>query len=1143
MPAFEKGAQRSPQPHRGPAPHGLDFHGSSGSVEQSNTFSSFIRGESFHGSSGSVEQSNTFSSFNRGESFHGSSGSVEQSNNNTSSARTARNVPRSLVDTAFSGSAPSTLDGTDDSHPGYAATAGDPSLDLLGQTQTDAWPCRQCTFLNVAASPTCVMCDTQRLDENASHRYPSDVDEWPCRKCTFLNPATARTCTMCNAIKQEGSTWRGGLSTVTSTTSQRALGFSGYGQYPSLSDTADRSKADPSADDSDEDAPLAPRRRLTRRRAGVASDTTPEESDESKPFAPRRLTTRRTGYISADPDDEAEAERDGETFQTEIDQASEHEHEHDHGHGHGHSHVHVHDHAEDDSADGEDDGQDDEDDDEECYDAEAALLEEVREVLGIDSDADNEDPDAQESDAQESDAESGYESATPPGGSKKRARKAGTAESRFETGIPPGGSKKRTRRGDTPLLRRLQQKKPTRKLSLWLDPTKFVHLDLGEDDPPAWWYEEGHADDQRVYQRAREQMTECFQKRKNQANGYGLMSYQERLCPFRKETLRMLQDHEAFPADKLADIFLGGMCKYRQWLMGLNRPPTAEEIRGIPRATRKQLAGFGVYTDVVTINGRHYMYTGSGTAKEGVGFRWRTGYEGPLRLVQTGKKPSPPFRESHVSVLLQPDAKASIRLRASWDPQTISPSLVVLMEAALIDFEDTMNEAIPEDVPVAGRPKSFESWERVHCRAFRDAAREAYPSGRARSKAIGLNRISPYKQGPNTGVMTHRLRVFAAQGDKCLCCGKERQISSRKHGMLSVEASFPMPGVPIICVSCWDRWRLVGDKSEDAARKFSDARKKSSKNLRRPKQDLCFACRRTYHGTLTACLPGHPNGGVCGSCWGDWKKNKDKQSEDEWLADRNKLEGVQRMKGSKAPPMEGAKPKDTSGVCFACKNQVDKLVQTDRLPSHQGVSICQPCTNSYRRISGEKDFIGEAAWLRERALKQRQPVDENDPRDPCFACNEKHDTLRTTTTLAGNPGVKLCTPCVSSWKNCKGVLSEASWLGYRRAGMKNMYGVMQKARAPAPAATAPAPAPAPAPAVPARCFACNKEADPLRVSKILPSNQGVKLCVACSGSWPQNLKKDTPLDEDVWLAARKGGRAAMAAAVKAAAEKAAAASA
>lgn len=239
---------------------------------------------------------------------------------------------------------------------------------------------------------------------------------------------------------------------------------------------------------------------------------------------------------------------------------------------HPHEHAHNHDHVEsgDDDADydaaaraGDDD---DGDDDDPRFDAEQI---ERDELLGVSVDHDDDDDIVEELGGA-----SGDES-------------------------PPDPLKGLTRRAEGKGARVAQQK---RKRSGTFIPVRFDvaayrRLELGVDGPPDWWVEQDLANDLPTYEKGRKDLEECFRKRIEQAREYEGKKY-DSACPLRRDILAKLL-HKSWTAEKFADVFMSGMCRYRQWLTGLGRAPNAKEIRGIPRATSQQLAMFAVYTDML----------------------------------------------------------------------------------------------------------------------------------------------------------------------------------------------------------------------------------------------------------------------------------------------------------------------------------------------------------------------------------------------------------------------------------------------------------------------------------------------------------------------------------------------------------------
>jgi hypothetical protein len=132
--------------------------------------------------------------------------------------------------------------------------------------------------------------------------------------------------------------------------------------------------------------------------------------------------------------------------------------------------------------------------------------------------------------------------------------------------------------------------------------------------------------------RGRNLLEEMFTKRKLEASQWAgeIGSIQ---CPFRKD---VLQKFQSMSAESLADFILSGMCRYRQWLMGLGRPPSREEHAAIPGPTSEELASWGVYVDITGDADSEGRYVGSATAVGGVGQRWWQGYELKIETLRNG---------------------------------------------------------------------------------------------------------------------------------------------------------------------------------------------------------------------------------------------------------------------------------------------------------------------------------------------------------------------------------------------------------------------------------------------------------------------------------------------------------------------------
>ncbi|KAM0708969.1 hypothetical protein Q7P35_003005 [Cladosporium inversicolor] len=794
MPALEKSAKRSPPPPRGVAPSVQTFCGSSRSREQSNTNSN---GDTFHGSSRSVEQSNITSSSIKGdEPFHESSRFVEQSNSTTRRGSTAGNVPRTLVENTFGEQGPIVLDDADGNSPGYAAAAAGPS--------TNAWPCRKCTFLNEATSLVCAVCDTWNLDEDededAPSLRPSDNEEWACYQCTFINTATVLACTMCSAVKQQGSTWRGNLPNAAGDRSQRALNFSAYGSYLSQTDKANRFEPETSEEDSDDDIPLAPRRRSTGQRAVVDSEASdadavkqrpsqsshndvddPNHSSESLPVAPRRRSTRKPTFTVSDasaedndaslpdvdslvPRRRSTRKRNATTFEAaEEELANERT---------GRSSD-----DEFDEVDSEHDSDDEEEDD--CSDVDD--LEEIREQLEADE-------------ILEAFGEAGLAALKVSQEVERDFLENDEDEGYAEPEPKPSGKRKRT-------VGKQPARKRQAKYSVgnnFLDPDNYQHLDLGPENVPKWFSKLSAEAVAEKHAKAREYLVEYYASLKLEAKDLRLPL--PRTSRFSRATLRIFQSPRWTP-ERLADLFLEEQSLYVRYLYALPRPPTTAEHNAIPAPTRDQLKGSIVYSKLIATPDKEYRYGGSGTSRFGGGMRlWA--YNKMLRTYHTADDQPVNLAESQYGVMMRPDTKVHARVIGSWPRARISTVLANFMESTQVDMNGYMNDAVP--------PKEKITWYSLQSEEIRDLSRNSFPSGKAKGNFKGLNRCYPSKQGARGGYLQ-------SIGDElnwnCSMCkaGLNPNHKDPKHANhwklgFALIPPIPLEETKLLCRSCSIAW-------------------------------------------------------------------------------------------------------------------------------------------------------------------------------------------------------------------------------------------------------------------------------------------------------------------------------------------------
>ncbi|KAI7152030.1 hypothetical protein KC349_g9181 [Hortaea werneckii] len=244
----------------------------------------------------------------------------------------------------------------------------------------------------------------------------------------------------------------------------------------------------------------------------------------------------------------------------------------------------------------------------------------------------------------------------------------------------------------------------SRPYSVIYDVEEYSALDLGPSALPEWFATMSSAEKQAGIQRARQMWIQYFEKTKKQADAFDF-SNPDPDFPFSKGMVVTLRSG-AWTAGKLADFVLSGKDEYGKYLDGLARLPTGGELKAIRAPTPEQLQGILVYTDLIERRQIEYRYGGSGTSRKDGASRLRQ-YELAKRLVMSGKSEEPKMDIlSHMNVLLQKDSEAFWRLRASFSHATTTPKMVLLAEAAMIDFERTMSK----DVPLAGTKSQFQKF-------------------------------------------------------------------------------------------------------------------------------------------------------------------------------------------------------------------------------------------------------------------------------------------------------------------------------------------------------------------------------------------------------------------------------------------------
>lgn len=364
----------------------------------------------------------------------------------------------------------------------------------------------------------------------------------------------------------------------------------------------------------------------------------------------------------------------------------------------------------------------------------------------------------------------------------------------------------------------------------YLRPDWYEQLQLGNVGYPKWFTElEDSVVDQTI-ETGYKLVEKMFAVRLSQAAQWSYDQYDLK-CPFKRDVLAVLQQ-EHWTARRLTELFMSGKDRYRQYLTGLGRPPTAEEHDGIPRPTTEILRRAAVYCNRIVRPGiPESRYIGSATGKQGAGGRL-VAYERVIRRSKSESK-VPRDEERHLSQIVQPDAECHVRLYSHWNRERVNPMLVVIMEAASIDFDRTISDALPA---------WGSSWAGMHSREMLEASRLSFPH-KEKGAFIGLNRASPYKQGCNTGVLAYRRQIYERHNATCTCCGQQRKERDTKENpmrrwRLADEICFPLESVSLLCYRCQVTWKTASDRSRDGATNFQKARRRKieeAKARREPK--------------------------------------------------------------------------------------------------------------------------------------------------------------------------------------------------------------------------------------------------------------------------------------------------------------------
>lgn len=513
--------------------------------------------------------------------------------------------------------------------------------------------------------------------------------------------------------------------------------------------------------------------------------------------------------------------------------------------------------------------------------------------------------------------------------------------------------------------------------------------------------------------------TGYWEKTKKQAESWSCSEY-DKECEFFVDMLVFLKS-PAWSARDLAELVLSGKDEYQRYLDGLGYVPTAAQIKAITAPTPDQLRGMGVYLSLLEHNGIEYRYGGSGTAQNGVGQRFR-GYEKAKENIDNGHKTSPSMHElKHLNVLLQKDTVAFWRLRWSCPRDLVSPIMVQMVEAALIDFERTMSEDLPSD------PTS--AWSNIHSAAMLQKSKDRFPNGRSAAVGFrGLNRCSPYKQRPNIGVRLHRSRVARAAGWKCSCCYQVKK-SKTKHGSidkdcrLAAELNLRLSGLNFICDPCATRLRKdpasrIDLKAFVTARRIRGARREMRKEAKRTgKNPNCPICSRTFtRSDMTtfraSSVPGSEGQASCATCYDSWLRLVKKKGGADKVEDsevQSFIQGRLKHTRSKAP---SNKP---TWRCVTCTKDFQSKSYPCHLADFKGSDArwCHTCASAWSKHPrhGKMSLKEEREWHEARKLKGSQDQARK-AATACGLCNEPFNfTYHPMCKLPGYELTVICTPC------------------------------------------------------------------------------------------------------------------------------------
>jgi hypothetical protein len=560
-----------------------------------------------------------------------------------------------------------------------------------------------------------------------------------------------------------------------------------------------------------------------------------------------------------------------------------------------------------------------------------------------------------------------------------------------------------------------------RRLNVAHDPDAFVALDIGPRDPPKSFAKKKKADIDAKHAQARVYAVEYFQRRKDEAALLDYGATPPTTSSFCRKSLRIYQN-KYLTAEILADKFQFGQSDYVRYLFGLDRPRSTEEHLAIPAPTSEQLKGTLVYSDLIMKDGKKYHYGGSGTSRRGGGERMRA-YEKLLQKVQAspaGEHVADEY-ESHTNLMLHPDSECHLRVILAWPRKNISPDMAVVMEAAQVDLERYMSEALP----TAADNGSF--WAQNHCKEIRDMSYSMFPDGRSQGDFIGLNRAHPLKQGANVGTAKHRRTIGDEVGWICSLCKGDKSGCTDKakyQFRLAADVNFPVEDAVIFCRRCVKAWRKVEVQDLETAHALLDNPPLSKKERRilqlAAQGNLCSYCEGPVGTKGKARLTGYEGKVICYPCRNTQEaflgSNPNPSAKDikDFIARKKKL---LKSRESRAP-----RPVAQQCSCFACGTTSEIKCWCKGLSGFEDRRMCVKCDRARRTKAGLELFKDPRAFIKSRMEFREQTHklvgytatgEGNGEQCPC--CSGLDNLNEEVCEIDDHEDVRACDDCVEAW--------------------------------------------------------------------------------------------------------------------------------